>query len=308
MNLISIGEVLWDVVEDTEHLGGAPLNFAAHAARLGHSPYLVSAVGSDDRGNRALTQMQAFGLTTEYIRSVADQPTGFVSVTLHHGGQPSFTIHRPAAYDFALLSTSQLEQLARTGAEWIYFGTLAHTSAIVRSTTSLVLEAVPSAKRFYDVNLRTGCYSAKVVFDLLSSATVTKLNDLETGILENLLGDSHHKSIEDFCRRYAARFGWEAICVTRGDQGCALLLGPDYIESPAYSIEVEDTIGAGDAFSAGLVHGLSAGWHAERAAEFANRLGALVASRSGAIPKWNLQELERFPQVSGFPQKSVDFS
>jgi fructokinase len=298
MNLISIGEVLWDVVEDTEHLGGAPLNFAAHAARLGHSSYLVSAVGSDDRGKRALTQIQAFGLTTEYIRSVTDQPTGFVSVTLQHGGQPCFTIHRPAAYDFALLAPSQVEQLARTRAAWIYFGTLAHTSSIVRSTTSLVLEAVPSAKRFYDVNLRTGCYSAKVVFDLLSSATVTKLNDLEIGILENLLGDIHHKSIEDFCRRYAARFGWEATCVTRGNKGCALLLGPDYIESPAYSIEVEDTIGAGDAFSAGLVHGLSAGWDAERAAEFANRLGALVAGRSGAIPEWNLQELEIFPRQS----------
>jgi len=188
--------------------------------------------------------------------------------------------------------------LALTAPGWIYFGTLAQTSLIVRSTTALIIEGVPSAKRFYDINFRAGCYNREVVIDLLSSATVTKLNDLEIGILEDLLGDIHYKSIEDFCRRCASRFGWEAVCVTRGDKGCALLLGADYVESPAYSVKVVDAIGAGDAFAAGLVHALSVGWDAPRAAEFANRLGAIVASRAGAIPAWSLRELESFPRQS----------
>ena len=298
MNLISLGEVLWDVVGEAEHLGGAPLNFATHAAKLGHGSYLVSAVGTDERGKRALNQIRALGMSTEYIRSLPDRATGHVSVTLHDGGQPCFTIHRPAAYDFAELASSQLEQLALTAPDWIYFGTLAQTSSIVRSTTSLLINAVPSAKCFYDVNLRIGCYNREVVSDLLSSATVTKLNDLETGMLENLLGDIHHKNLEDFCRKYAGRFGWEAVCVTCGDKGCALLLGSDFIESPAYPVRVTDAIGAGDAFAAGLVHGLSAGWDAKRTADFANRLGALVASRAGAMPAWSLHELESFPRQS----------
>src|SRR5712691_9100585 len=240
MNLISLGEVLWDVVGEAEHLGGAPLNFATHAAKLGHGSYLVSAVGTDERGKRALNQIRALGMSTEYIRSLPDRATGHVSVTLHDGGQPCFTIHRPAAYDFAELASSQLEQLALTAPDWIYFGTLAQTSSIVRSTTSLLINAVPSAKCFYDVNLRIGCYNREVVSDLLSSATVTKLNDLETGMLENLLGDIHHKNLEDFCRKYTGRFGWEAVCVTCGDKGCALLLGSDFIESPAYPVRVTD--------------------------------------------------------------------
>jgi fructokinase len=299
MNFISLGEVLWDVVGEAEHLGGAPLNFAAHAAKLGHDPYLVSAVGTDERGNRALSRIRALGLSTEYIHSLPNYPTGYVGVTLHDGGQPCFTIHRPAAYDFTELAPDQLKQLALTTPAWVYLGTLAQTSSIVRSTTSRLIGAVPSAKVFYDVNLRKGCYNREVVSGLLSSATVTKLNDMEIATLENLLGEMHHKSIEDFCRKWASRFGWEAVCVTRGDKGCALLLGPDYVEFPAYSIRVGDTIGAGDAFAAGLVHALSAGWDAKRAAEFANRLGALVASRAGAIPLWSLQELESFPRQSG---------
>jgi fructokinase len=298
MNLISVGEVLWDVIGETEHLGGAPLNFAAHAARLGHGSYLISAVGTDERGKRAISQIRALGLDTEYIRSLPDHPTGYVSVSLDHGGQPCFTIHRPAAYDFVELTASQLEQLVRTKPGWVYFGTLAQTSSIVRSTTSRVIEAVPSAKRFYDVNLRTGCYNREVVFHLLSFATVAKLNDLEIGLLENLLGDIHHNRIEDFCRKCVLRFGWEAACVTRGEKGCALLLGDDYVESAAYPVRVLDAIGAGDAFAAGLVHALSAGWDAPRAADFANRLGALVASRAGAIPAWSLQEAETLPRQS----------
>ena len=86
MNFISLGEVLWDVVGEAEHLGGAPLNFAAHVAKLGHSSYLVSTVGTDERGNRALHRIRALGLSTEYIRSLPDYPTGYVSVTLHDGG------------------------------------------------------------------------------------------------------------------------------------------------------------------------------------------------------------------------------
>jgi fructokinase len=298
VNFVSVGEVLWDVVGEAEHLGGAPLNFSAHAAKLGHGAYLVSAVGTDQRGSRALSQIRALGLTTEFIPALPEYPTGYVTVTLDDGGQPCFTIHRPAAYDFAELAPGQLEQLARVAPSWVYFGTLAQTSRIVRSTTASVLAAVPHAKRFYDVNLRPNSYNREVVSYLLSSATVAKLNEEEIGVLENLLGDSRHNSIEDFCRQWASRFGWEAACVTRGQKGCALLLGAEYVESPAYSIAVVDAIGAGDAFAAGLIHALSSGWDAERAADFANRLGALIASRAGAIPAWNLREIDTFPLQS----------
>ena len=292
MNFISIGEVLWDVVGEAEHLGGAPLNFSAHAAKLGHGAYLISAVGSDSRGGRALREIRALGLSTEYVSELPEYPTGYVTVTLDQSGEPGFTIHHPAAFDFVELSSAQLEKLAGIEPSWVYFGTLAQMSPLVRSTTARVLEAVPHAKRFYDVNLRANSYNREIVLHQLSAATVAKLNETEIGILENLLGVARHRSIEDFCRQWAARFGWAAACVTRGDQGCCLLVGADYVESPAYSVAVADAIGAGDAFAAGLVHALSAGWDAKRAADFANRLGALIASRAGAIPAWNLRELD----------------
>jgi fructokinase len=96
---------------------------------------------------------------------------------------------------------------------------------------------------------------------------------------------------ESFCRSYATRFGWQAVCVTRGSKGCALLLAGQYLELPGYRVKVADTVGAGDAFAAALVHGIQAGWPAREVGDFANRLGALVASRPGGVPAWTASEL-----------------
>jgi fructokinase len=292
MNLVSVGEVLWDVIGDTEHLGGAPLNFAAHAAKLGNTALLVSAVGEDARGNRALAAVTALGLSTDYIERISNQPTGYVTVQLRHDGQPTFTIHRPSAYDLAELSARQRDEISRLNPQWIYFGTLAQMSSVVRRTTSMLIAANAGARCFYDINLRRDSYNRDVVLDLLHAAHVLKLNDLEITAVEELLGMRKHESFESFCQECAARFELEAVCVTRGDQGCALLLGRDYLEAPGYAVKVVDTIGAGDAFAAGLVHALAQGWSGKQAADFANRVGALVASRQGAIPSWTSEELQ----------------
>ena len=101
---------------------------------------------------------------------------------------------------------------------------------------------------------------------------------------------SPHHSLEDFCRGYAREFGWSAMCVTRGARGCALLIGNEYVEADGYAVNVADTVGAGDAFAAAFVHGLGSRWPIGEIADFANRVGALVASRSGATPAWTIAE------------------
>jgi len=100
--------------------------------------------------------------------------------------------------------------------------------------------------------------------------------------------------LEAFCRAGADRYGWRAAAITLGERGCAVLTQGEYVEAGAYPIEVADTVGAGDAFAAAFLHGLSMNWPASKTASFANRLGALVASRHGAIPEWTLDEVLPF--------------
>jgi fructokinase len=290
VRIVSVGEVLWDVIGEKEHLGGAPFNFAAHASRLGHTVFFVSAVGRDERGGRVLARMAEMGMTTRHVRALATHPTGVVTVELDPAGQPQFTIHHPAAYDAPELADRDLAELMSPRPDWIYFGTLFQMSPQARELTNRLLAAGRGARLFYDVNLRKDSYEAPLVRELMARAQVVKLNEDEAQVIETTFGRASI-SLEDFCRSHAGEFGWESVCVTRGEKGCALLVGEEYVEAGGYTVRAQDTVGAGDAFAAAFVHGLGMNWAPREIADFANRLAALVASRPGAIPSWTLDEV-----------------
>lgn len=289
MNIVSIGEVLWDIVGHEEHLGGASFNFSAHLSRLGHNVSFISAVGTDQRGLRILERMPQFGLITDYVHIENNYATGTVSVALASDGQPKFVLHRPAAYDFPQLTTQQFGRLFARPIDWIYFGTLHQISPQARQLTMEVLDRAPEARRFYDVNLRSDSYTPALIQHLMSRATFVKMNHEEVEAIARMFG-SRHASLEEFCRSYASVYKWEGVCVTRGPRGCAVLLNGRYLEAPGYAIEVVDTVGAGDAFAAAFLHGLGGGWSSPEIADFANRVGALVAGRRGAVPDWTIAE------------------
>src|ERR1019366_5344062 len=252
MTVLSIGEILWDVFPDSARLGGAPFNFAVHAHRLGHRVIFLSAVADDERGRAALGRAAEVRLDAE--------------------GHPDFTIHRPAAYDCLTLDERQLARLAELRPDWIYFGTLYPMEGHAREVLRSVMDAVPAARRFYDVNLRRSCYTPELVRELLALAAAVKLNDDEAELFPDLGAAP-------------------SVAIARGEKGCLVRIGNDRAECPGCPVKVADTVGAGDAFAAAFLHGLAAGWSAARTGNFANRLGALVASRAGALPAWSPAEL-----------------
>ena len=289
MNVIGIGEVLWDIVGAEEHLGGASFNFSAHLTRLGHTVSFVSAVGADPQGQRVIDRMSQLGMTTEYLHIDKDHATGTVSVALASDGQPKFILHRPAAYDFPQLTVAQSDRLFSRPVDWVYFGTLHQMSLQARDLTMTILDRASEARRFYDVNLRSDAYTPTLIQQLMSRATIVKLNHEEVDAISLMFG-SRRESLEEFCRYFADLYNWTGVCVTRGSLGCAVLMDGQYLEAPGYPVQVVDTVGAGDAFAAAFLHGLGSGWSTRDIADFANRVGALVASRRGAIPDWTIAE------------------
>lgn len=302
MNVISIGEVLWDIVGQDEYLGGASFNFSAHLSRLGHAVSFISAVGADPRGQKVIDRMSRLGLTTEYLHLDKSHATGIVSVALASDGQPKFILHRPAAYDVPQLTAAQFDRLFSRPVDWIYFGTLHQIGPQARQLTKELLDRASGARRFYDVNLRADAYTPALIQELMLRATVVKLNHEEVDALARMFGSRHgsqHRSLEEFCRSYADQYKWEGVCVTRGSLGCTVLLDGQYMEAPGYPIQVVDTVGAGDAFAAAFLHGLGSGWSPREIADFANRVGALVASRRGAIPDWTIAEAKALQSAPG---------
>ncbi|HEY1497877.1 MAG TPA: PfkB family carbohydrate kinase [Candidatus Solibacter sp.] len=273
MTILSIGEILWDVYPDSKRLGGAPFNFAVHAHRLGHRVLFLSAVGDDQPGAEARKKAGSLGLDTEFIQVAPGNATGHVTVELDSGGQPDYTIHRPAAYDFLRLADAQLARIAALRPDWLYFGTLYQMQAGAHRELRRLIEALPATRRFYDVNLRRASYTPQLVRESFALAHAVKINHEEAQLFPDFVG------------------AW-AAAVTAGERGSEIRIGDDRAQCPAYPVKVADAVGAGDAFAAAFLHGIGQSWGAARIGDFANRLGALVASRAGAVPEWTLAELE----------------
>ncbi len=292
MCVISIGEILWDVFENTSRIGGAPFNVAAHTLKIGHDAVFISAVGDDESGNQALQELRSEGLDDRFVRRIDGVKTGTVDVRIANG-QPRFRIHRPAAYDYLEVSEADLTVLRQMNPVWIYVGTLAQMSSQVREATDNVLNDCVSAKVFYDVNLRENNYSCEVIRSLLAKADVVKINLEELGTLQDLL-HIRNRERRMACASIGSTFDISGICVTAGEEGAwwwSADADRQWIKVPGYSISVADAVGAGDAFSAGMIHGFIMEWLWEETLDFANRLGALVASKEGALPEWTFEEL-----------------
>ena len=291
MRILSIGEILWDVIGGTEYLGGAPFNFSAHAVTLGHQVRFISAVGQDARGALARQQAKSLGIDDEFLLEVPGAETG-VSYVSNEAGDGRHRLPRPAAYDFVHLNQRQLEELQDWKPDWFYFGTLLQMDARSRALTKKLASSCPDAKHFYDINLRPNNYTDAIVSEMLEIADLVKLNEEEAPELARITRLREPGVSEESCRELATKYDLKVVCVTRGAQGSVLFrLDPRaYIEWPGNRITVSDTVGAGDAFSAALVHGFGSGWPLKEISAFANRVGALVASRPGATPRWTAEE------------------
>lgn len=286
---LSLGEVLWDIFPNAEHMGGAPFNFVANCTRLGHKALLLSAVGKDELAARTLEGIRSAGVSTQFVQQTDKAPTGTVRVEFDAAGQPHYTIMRPAAYDFIQLDAPIADEIRAARPDFLCFGTLTQTSLNNLDVLLDLIDLLPKALRFYDINLRKDSYSFDLLRQLLPLAQIVKFNDEEMRVLQQLFG-SRESTIEEFCRAYAERFKWRALCVTKGADGCALLLDGEYVEVPGFHVKAPSPVGAGDAFAAAFCHGVNEKWPAEKIGDFANRVGALVASRTEAVCPWTVDE------------------
>jgi fructokinase len=275
--ILALGEVLWDLLPAGKQLGGAPANFAYHAAQLGADARIVSAVGNDDLGREILQRLAGQGLDASLVAVDRAHPTGVVTVTLDLRGQPSYTIEQDVAWDFIPTTPPLLDLAAR--ADCVCFGTLAQRSPVSRATIRQVVAAVPDhAVRILDVNFRQHYYTPEIVRDSLAAASVLKINDEELPRLFELLG-SPTVLFTDF-------ENIRVIATTHGAAGASLWSrdGTQVRHPGHYAGPVADTIGAGDAFTAALAVGLLNRLPLARINDNANRLAAHVCTQPGATP------------------------
>lgn len=279
--MIGLGELLWDLLPQGPMLGGAPANYAVTACSMGASAAVISRIGSDENGKKAVSQLAKLDLNIDHIQVDPLRPTGTVSVSIDDFGHPQYTIHENVAWDFIHNLTSAL-QIAQV-ADSICFGSLAQRSETSRATIHEILQVMkPQSLRVFDVNLRQNYFSRDVLESSLELANVLKVSEEELPRFADCLG--LHGPEDAVVPQLARKYGLILTAITRGSRGSLLIRGDERSDHPGVATQVADTIGAGDAFSAAMTLGLLAGLELDIINERANRVAAFVCSQHGATP------------------------
>ena len=280
--VVGLGEVLWDLLPERTCLGGAPANFAYITTLMGDRGIVASRVGEDSRGLDALRRMEELGLDIDHVQTDREHATGTVNVQLDGNGIARFEIAHPVAWDF-LEWTADWRQLAVT-VDAVCFGSLAQRSEVSQETIRHFLDAMsPNAVKVFDVNLRQSYYSQEVLIKSMKLADIVKLNDDELPKIMALASAAHKDELSS-AQWLLRAYDLKLVCITRGGRGSLLVCDGDAREHPGFRVRVADTVGSGDAFTAGLVHEYLHGASLDLMNEVANLVGAWVASEVGAMP------------------------
>ena len=277
---VGLGEILWDMLPGGKALGGATANVAVHAAALGARGAAASCVGDDDLGREILTRVDRAGLDRKYIAVDPNQPTGTVTVDLDSSGKPTFTIHEDVAWDAIPFSDALAALTAESDA--VCFGSLAQRSEVSRRTIARFLAEAAGALRIFDINLRQHFYSGEIIEQSLQNADVFKLNDEELPVVVDLLSLADDPSVA--LAELVERFDLRLIALTLGERGSVLVTPTQESSRPASRVDVVDSVGAGDAFTAAVTVGLLAGWELSAIHERAEQVAGYVCTQAGATP------------------------
>src|SRR2546425_2341165 len=290
--VLSFGETLWDLLPSGPALGGAPFNFAYRVNSLGDRGLVVTRLGRDDYGRKALDQMTALGMDTTHVQQDDHRPTGTVQVSLDEKRSPEFLIVPEVAYDFIEVTYEALELAA--AADCFCFGTLAQRAPGSRLTLHGLLDVSSKCLKFLDINLRKDCYSLQTISKSLKRANILKMNLQEAHYLADLFEISL-TALPDFCAEMMEDWSLSCCLVTLGGHG-AFTASADgkKVYVPGYEIKVVDTCGSGDAFSAGFIHEYLRGKSLADCCRFGNLLGAVVAMQRGATTPVSFEEVRHF--------------
>ena len=286
--VVGLGELLWDCFDDSRRPGGAPANVAFQAAQLGCRGIVCSRVGKDALGDELMEFLAGCGLDTQYVQRDGRHPTGTVTVDTSRAGHPQYTIHHPVAWDSIECDAVLAELMSQAAA--VCFGSLAQRNSVSRRSIQKALsQTAESCLIVCDINIRQDWYTRATLEESLHASRLVKLNDGEVPLLAEVLGldckTGGQEPLIPFCREVRKRYNVEAVCVTRAERGCLLADRHEVVESPGITIELADAVGAGDAFTAAWITARLEGRPLRQQADLANRVGALVASRCGAMPK-----------------------
>ncbi len=277
-----MGEALWDVLPEGKKIGGAPANFAYHVSQFGLTSCVVSAVGPDALGKEIQENLTSKGLN--HLIAEVPYPTGTVQVEIDQAGVPQYEIKENVAWD-NIPYTSQLESLAKR-TQAVYFGSLAQRNVVSRETINRFLDAMPQTEDslvVFDVNLRQGFYNKEILCNSMRRCNILKINDEELVTVSRMFGYPGI-DLQDKCWILMGKYNLKMLILTCGINGSYVFTPENVSFQPTPKVEVADTVGAGDSFTAAFIASILKGKSVAEAHSIAVRTSAFVCTKDGAMP------------------------
>ena len=280
--VVGMGEALWDMLPEGKKIGGAPANFAYHVSQFGLDSRVVSAVGEDELGAEILKNFREKKLNC--MIETVPYPTGTVQVELDINGVPCYDIREGVAWD-NIPFTPALEGLARQ-TRAVCFGSLAQRSGVSRGTIDRFLDAMPDGEgqyKIFDINLRQGFYTKEILCNSMRKCNILKINDEELVTVSRMFGYPGI-DLQDKCWILLAKYNLRMLILTCGVNGSYVFTPGEisFVETP--KVEVADTVGAGDSFTAAFVASILKGKPVPEAHKIAVATSAFVCTQNGAMP------------------------
>ena len=277
-----MGETLWDVLPEGKKIGGAPANFAYHVSQFGLTSCVVSAVGPDALGKEIQENLTSKGLN--HLIAEVPYPTGTVQVEIDQAGVPQYEIKENVAWD-NIPYTSQLETLAKR-TQAVCFGSLAQRNVVSRETINRFLDAMPQTEDslvVFDVNLRQGFYNKEILCNSMKRCNILKINDEELVTVSRMFGYPGI-DLQDKCWILLGKYNLKMLILTCGINGSYVFTPGNVSFQPTPKVEVADTVGAGDSFTAAFIASVLKGKSVAEAHSIAVRTSAFVCTKDGAMP------------------------
>lgn len=294
--IVAVGEILWDMLPDCTHLGGAPFNFTYRVNSLEDEGIMISRLGSDKLGEKAIEAVRSLDVETSFLQRDPVHPTGTVRVTFDDDHMPDYFIVPEVAYDYIEPTDAIDHAIAR--ADCLCFGTLVQRSETTRRTLAQLIARSSDCLKVLDINLRKDCYSLDTVKFSLGHADLLKLNDDEVRVLSQLLDMSSNGPVS-FSEQIMERYPIRHCLVTFGENGALVISQTgEKIYEPGYRVKLADSVGSGDAFTAGFIHRYLHAATVKDACHFGNVLGAIVATQVGGTEPISLEQIEQFERVA----------
>lgn len=281
--VVGIGEILWDMLPEGKKLGGAPANFAYHISQFGINSYVISAVGNDSLGNEIIDNLEKKNI--DFIIPRVNYPTGTVNVEIDANGIPKYEIIENVAWDNIPYSEKLVSIAKETKA--ICFGSLAQRSEVSFATINKFIDSVPKENDpliVFDINLRQHFYNKGIIEESLQRCNILKINDEELEIIRNMFGYCESMSLEDISKDILVKYDLKMVILTCGTNGSYVFSHDSVSFKETPKVNVADTVGAGDSFSATFIANILKGMPIEKAHQKAVDVSAYVCTQDGAMP------------------------